>query len=160
MAKKKAPKKDGNKDADKAAAEQAAADKAAALQPAAAQGDAAAADQAAADKAAAEQAAADQADEAEGDQDADADQPPADPPADPPTKGKSRLVRVEVRRSIAFGGVVVRPKIDNSGRGKGQPQIVTPVKAVIPRAVAECYAAEDLVILGNAANGAKVGVIE
>ena len=70
-----------------------------------------------------------------------------------------RLVLVEVRHAIAFGGVVVRPIVDDSGRPSGRPARVTPVRAVIPRTIAERYPAEQVQIVGVAEDDVAIGTL-
>lgn len=57
------------------------------------------------------------------------------------------MVVAEVHAAISFGGVRVRPMIDESGKGKGAAPVVKAVKAVIPRAVAESYPPSQVRIL-------------
>lgn len=71
--------------------------------------------------------------------------------------GKSVLVRVRLRRSIAFDGVAIRPQIDASGRSKGMPPVVTPVEAIMPRRLVGSYGPNYVEVLASAPDGAKVG---
>ena len=83
-------------------------------------------------------------------------QPPADkqPPKDdrPTQSAGEKLVKVEVRRAIAFGGLRIGPKVDG--------QQIIPVLAYIPRGVAESHTLKRVKILGDAPASAKIGVIE
>jgi hypothetical protein len=72
---------------------------------------------------------------------------------DEAARADERLVKVRVFKAIAFSGVVVRPKVDSKS-GK-----VTPVEAYIPRNVAKAHPEQRLVIIGDAPDGAAVGVI-
>ena len=96
---------------------------------------------------------------------------PADPPKVPTAQngdGKpdehrplsADNVTVEVMQTIGFGGIVIRPVIDDSGRGQGRKPIIRPVKAVIPARLAESYGPAYVKIIGAASAGAKLGAIE
>ena len=82
-------------------------------------------------------------------------EPKSDPkPAD---DGRSENVRVTVKKTIGFDGVVIRPDIDDSGRGSGRPAIVKPVEAVIPRRMVASYGPEYVEIIASAPPDAKIG---
>ncbi len=70
---------------------------------------------------------------------------------------KSVNVVVEVYHAIAFDGVHISPKIDDPRGGK-RPTI-KPVKAVIPRALAESFGDKYVKIITSAPHGAKVGLV-
>jgi len=66
----------------------------------------------------------------------------------------SKNVKARVSESIAFGGLVVRPKVDPQSRR------ATPVLAYLPRAVALAHGAKAVEIIEDAPDGVKLGVIE
>ena len=88
------------------------------------------------------------------------DQKPEDQKPDdqkPEDRKPSELVEVSVKQAIAFDGLVIRPGIAQPNRSK--PPIITPVKAVIPRTLAESFGDNYVEIIGDADNGEKIGVI-
>ncbi|HUW99375.1 MAG TPA: hypothetical protein VMY35_00215 [Phycisphaerae bacterium] len=91
-------------------------------------------------------------------QDSANEQPADERPADEQTdKDKSVNVIVEVLHAIAFDGVHISPKIDDPRGGK--PPTITPVKAVIPRNLAESYGPKYVKVIGDAPDDAKIGLV-
>ncbi len=87
----------------------------------------------------------------------DAGQAPETIAADKVEGNADGLVRVRALRTIGFGGIVIRPKIDDSK--PGAPPVITPVEGVIPAALAVSYGPDYVEVIGPAAEGAKVGPI-
>jgi sorbitol-specific phosphotransferase system component IIBC len=70
----------------------------------------------------------------------------------------SAKVVVDVYSSIAFDGLAIRPKVDASKRDR--TPIVSPVRAVIPRVLAEAVGPKVARIVSDAADDAPFGVIQ
>lgn len=84
----------------------------------------------------------------------DENKPDDDQETPTPPPEKSDLVVAKVTHTIGFGGIVVRPIIDDTARDR--PAIIKPVKAVIPRGEAE---AAGFTYSKKVPAGAKVGEI-
>ena len=79
-------------------------------------------------------------------------------PAAGKAAGGSPNVRAKILQGIVFGGIAVRPKVDNTKRpGKA---VITPVEAIVPRSVAEAAGPEMVQILADAPDDAKLGAVE
>jgi len=76
----------------------------------------------------------------------------AKPEEKPKRKGPGGLVKAEVRQAIAFGGKVVRPKVDERGK-------VTSVIAYVPENVVAAHPDSRVAKVGEAPPDAKVGQI-
>ena len=66
----------------------------------------------------------------------------------------SGRVLVEALQTIGFYGVVIRPGI---GGKRGQPPLITPVKAVIPAELAASYGPKYVRVIGPARPDAALG---
>lgn len=83
---------------------------------------------------------------------------PDDNKADEKTDGKTadKLVRVQLMHAIAFGGIALRPRVETKpGRG----QLIRPVEAIIPKAVADSYPDRQVETLADAPEGAVIGIV-
>jgi len=75
----------------------------------------------------------------------------------PVDDGESTLVVAEIYHAIGFGGVSIRPVIEDPRGGK--QQIIKPVRAIIPREVAVANGEAMVKIIASAPDDAKIGVI-
>ncbi len=76
---------------------------------------------------------------------------------DAAAKGKSRNVLVEVYKAIVADGIKISPKVDDI---RPHQTSVTSVRAIIPRRVADAHPPNRIKIISDAADDAKIGVIE
>ena len=73
--------------------------------------------------------------------------------------GDPGLVLVEVRRAVAWEGLIVRPLIEGK-RGTAVSALkVTPARAVMPESLAESFGDDYVKILGPAPEGASPGLV-
>ncbi|MFB3893227.1 MAG: hypothetical protein ACE15C_14520 [Phycisphaerae bacterium] len=79
--------------------------------------------------------------------------------AQAPAAAASANVIVKLKAGVAFDGMMLRPIIDDSGRPAGRPDVVKPVKAIMPRDRAIAAGPAACEIIGDAPDGAAIGVI-